>query len=63
MARHTLFKCPQTGMNVQHWLADAPEREPAEAYASVTCLACARFHFIHKATGKLLGDEAGGRGV
>jgi len=52
-----LFKCPRTGMNVQHWL---DEREPADlhpVYASVVCKACTRIHFINSATGKLLGRE------
>ena len=57
MGRHILFKCPQLGTNVQHWLPEpAPEDEP-NAYVSVVCLACTRLHFIHKETGKLLGKD------
>ena len=56
MGRHILFKCPRLGTNVQHWLPDNPLDEP-NAYASVVCLACTRLHFIHKQTGKLLGQE------
>ena len=57
MGRHILFKCPRLGTNVQHWLPEtSPEDEP-NAYASVVCLACTRLHFIHKETGKLLGED------
>ena len=55
MVRPIIFKCPQTNMNVQHWLVD----EPASAgeYKSVVCQACNRLHFIHSASGKLLGER------
>jgi hypothetical protein len=54
MGRHIIFKCPQTSMDVQHWLADTADGEK-EAYVSVVCLACKRLHFINSSTGKLLG--------
>jgi len=64
MGRHILFKCPRLGTNVQHWLpATSPEDEAgsnsagSNSYVSVVCLACTRLHFIHKETGKLLGEE------
>jgi hypothetical protein len=58
MGRHILFKCPRLGTNVQHWLPDTPPDEPkSNSYASVVCLACTRLHFIHKETGKLLGED------
>jgi hypothetical protein len=52
MGRDILFKCPQTGMNVQHWLA---EDASDDHYKPVTCPACTRLHFIHNKTGELLG--------
>lgn len=56
MDRHIVFKCPQTGMNVQHRLGD----EPADlTHVSVSCPACTRLHLIDRATGKLLGDRRG----
>lgn len=54
MDRHIVFKCPQTGMNVQHRLADEPTDRTHE---SVTCPACTRLHLIDRASGKLLGDR------
>jgi hypothetical protein len=55
-----VFKCPRTGMNVQHWLAD--EAEPAErrhTHETVVCKACSRLHFINRSSGKLLGQQEG----
>ncbi len=61
MGRHILFKCPRLGTNVQHWLPAASPGDAssnsASSYVSVVCLACTRLHFIHKETGKLLGNE------
>jgi hypothetical protein len=53
-----IFRCPRTGLNVQHWLADevTPD-DPQCTYETVICKACTRLHFINRATGKLLGDE------
>jgi hypothetical protein len=52
-----LFKCPRSGMNVQHWLAEPRPADPLPVYQSVVCQACTRIHFINSATGKLLGRE------
>lgn len=55
---HIIFKCPRTGMNVQHWLADDPASDDSTSnYETVVCQACSRFHFIHRSSGKLLGTE------
>jgi hypothetical protein len=53
-----IFKCPRTGMNVQHWLADEPESNDP-TYETVVCKACSRLHFINRSNGKLLGDQKG----
>ena len=53
-----IFKCPRTDMNVQHWLADEPERgDPHSSYETVVCKACSRLHFINRSSGKLLGED------
>jgi hypothetical protein len=52
---HIIFKCPRTGLNVQHWVVDSPD-DAKDAYASVVCQACNQLHFIHNSTGKLLGE-------
>jgi hypothetical protein len=55
MPKPILFKCPSTGMNVQHWLSDAPE-DKTDSYSSIVCPACTKLHFIHNRTGKTLGE-------
>ncbi|MBC9882040.1 hypothetical protein G8O24_32430 [Bradyrhizobium sp. INPA01-394B] len=55
MDRHIIFKCPQTGMNVQHRLAAVPA-DVANTHVSVECPACTRLHFINRSTGQILGD-------
>jgi hypothetical protein len=55
MGRNIVFKCPQTGLRVQHWLPAAPENA-ASTHEPVVCQACTKLHFIHSSTGKLLGE-------
>jgi hypothetical protein len=53
---HIIFKCPRTGMNVQHWLADGlAAGDPQGRYETVVCQACSRIHFIKN--GKLLSEQ------
>jgi hypothetical protein len=55
---NTIFKCPTTGMNVQHWLADEPEPEDSQgSFEGVICQACGRLHFISRSSGRLLGEK------
>lgn len=55
---NVIFKCPRTGMNVQHWLADEPQPDDSHrAYETVVCNACNRFHFINRSSGKLIGQQ------
>ena len=34
-----------------------------DEYEGVTCLACMQVHFVHKISGKLLGQEVAGEGL
>jgi hypothetical protein len=53
-----IFKCPRTGMNVQHWLTTEPEPgHPQSSYETVVCKACSRLHFVNRESGKLLGQR------
>lgn len=56
MERQIVFKCPTTGLNVQHALPGAPSDGP-ETHVSVVCPACTRLHLLNSATGKLLGER------
>jgi hypothetical protein len=53
MGRHIVFKCPRTGFNVQHWLADEPSDPVGATHVSIVCQACTNLHFINRSTGKL----------
>jgi len=43
-------------MYVQHRLPDEPEAAK-DSHSPVACPACAKMHFIHNSTGKLLGGQ------
>ena len=59
MQRQILFRCPRTGMNVQHRIDDErPESSgPADSYVAVRCPACMSLHFANSTTGKLLNER------
>jgi hypothetical protein len=48
-----LYRCPNTGDNVQAWAADDPEDDDL-TYVQVTCLACAQAHLVNPKTGRVL---------
>jgi hypothetical protein len=55
---HVLFRCPYTGLNVQHLLdEDAPSHDKKSGYEAMTCPACTRLHFVNRSTGKILGEN------
>ena len=51
-----LYRCPNTGDNVQAWAEDDPADESL-TYIQVTCLACAQSHLVNQKTGKVLGSD------
>jgi hypothetical protein len=54
---NVVFRCPRTGLNVQHWLVEETGPDaPQCSYETVVCKACMRLHFINRRTGKVLGD-------
>jgi hypothetical protein len=55
-----IFRCPNTGMNVQHQMeAEASSISSGESFIAVECPACARAHFINTTTFELLGQKNG----
>lgn len=52
----SFFNCPNTNLNLQHWLDD-DENVPDNEYEVIKCAACARLHFINRKSGDLLGAE------
>jgi len=58
MVSHFVFRCPRTGLNVQHSLEEKPAaKEQDGSYEAVVCNACTGLHFINRQTGKLLGQD------
>jgi hypothetical protein len=52
-----LYRCPNTGRQVQAWAADDPTEQDDDTYQSVTCLACAGLHLVNPRTGKVIGAD------
>ena len=52
-----IYRCPNTGLNVQGWVADDPTEGEGEIYAAITCTICTRLHLVDPKTGKVLGFE------
>jgi hypothetical protein len=50
-----VFRCPQTGLNVQHTWPDEEKSVDDQTYVFVTCPSCTRMHLINRSTGKPLG--------
>jgi len=54
-----IFRCPNTGLNVQAWLAEeAANQESADVFEPITCTACSQLHWVNPGTGKILGVES-----
>jgi hypothetical protein len=54
-----IFRCPVTGLNVQHIFHDeAPETGDERAYVGVRCLACTGIHLVNRKTGRLVSASA-----
>jgi len=50
-----LFRCPNTGQNVQAWVADDPAEFDENTYETITCTACRQVHLINPKTSRVLG--------
>lgn len=57
MGHHIVFQCPETSLNVQHWLETPADDKRPTTYVSVVCPACTNVHFINSTNGKLLGKD------
>jgi hypothetical protein len=51
-----LYRCPNTGLNVQGWVSDDPSPDD-DSFRAVTCTACTRVHLVNPKTGKVLAEE------
>jgi hypothetical protein len=60
MQRFLVYRCPNTGMNVQasFVLKDGDEPEDrSELYETANCPACGSVHLVNRSTGKLLREK------
>jgi len=55
--RTFVFRCPNTGLNVQGWIAEDPAEADREHYETVICTACTRPHLVNPRTGRVLGAD------
>ena len=51
-----VFRCPASGLNVQHQVDDDPDIAENE-YEGIMCPACTKMHLLNRKTGKLLGQD------
>jgi hypothetical protein len=51
-----LYRCPNTGLNVQGWTADEPPQDD-ETFEPVNCTLCGRVHLVNPRTAKVLGSD------
>ncbi len=45
-----LFRCPNTGLHVQGWVADDGSEDTDETYETVSCGACLQVHLVSPRT-------------
>jgi hypothetical protein len=53
---NVLFRCPKTGMNVQHFVGEPSSEKKDGRIVVVNCPACTGIHFVNTATGGLASD-------
>ena len=52
-----LYRCPNTGQNVQAWIADGPSHGDHDTYEGILCTACGRLHLVNPKTAKVLDSD------
>jgi hypothetical protein len=50
-----LYRCPNTRVRVQGWIANDPTEQDGDSFEAVTCPACGGVHLVSPQTGKVLG--------
>jgi hypothetical protein len=49
-----VYRCPATGLTIDHWTEPAAPGISSEVYETVTCRACNGVHLVNVATGRVL---------
>lgn len=54
-----LFRCPNTGLQIQGSIAEDPICFDDKNYETVSCSACQQIHLVNPKTGKVIGEDDG----
>jgi hypothetical protein len=49
-----IYRCPNTGLRVQGFIADDVTTDDSETYEAITCTACRQVHLVNSASGMIL---------
>jgi len=49
-----IYRCPNTGLQVQGWSSDEVPPADDQRYETVTCTACGRIHLVSPSTGRVV---------
>jgi hypothetical protein len=52
-----IYRCPNTGMKVQGWVADDPTEREGATYEPIPCTICMQAHLVDPKTGRILGAD------
>ncbi len=56
-----VYKCPNTGEQVEHWMAepiiDGSRSDREAVKTAILCRVCSKLHFLDKSNGKLFGEK------
>ena len=55
-----LYRCPNTGLRVQGWIANERTELDEDNFEAMTCPACGRVHLVNPKTGTVLGANPNG---
>jgi hypothetical protein len=53
-----LYRCPNTRLRVQGWIADERSQLETQNYEAVNCIACGGVHLVNLANGKTINENA-----
>ena len=51
-----LYRCPNTRLRVQGWIADEWSQPETQNYEAVNCIACGGVHLVNLANGKTINE-------
>ncbi|MGB5184378.1 MAG: hypothetical protein WBO12_19610 [Xanthobacteraceae bacterium] len=52
-----LYRCPNTRLRVQGWIADEWSQPETQNYEAMNCIACGGVHLVNLANGKTINED------